>query len=154
MKLFKAMYAFWQTLRVHDCEHVRVTTTPGQPATSAFCPDCGYRVLMRWTLCRCRTCGSKRHPKIQLDGRISPMYRYCQHCGQTDYQIIKRDKINVHEMPYAILTKDVDYGDERVNPSPRAASNPFELPPLRQRSSVVDGEVLGKREFVRPLHSS
>lgn len=143
MQFLKALYAFYQTLLSHECEHTRVTSTPGQPAKAGYCPDCGYKVAMVWTLCRCRTCGSKRHPKKQIDGRVSTLYKFCQHCGESDFQIIKKEKINIHEMPYALLTKEIDYAEERI-PSPKRAANPFELP----RLDIVEGEVVRKREFI------
>lgn len=143
MQLLKALYAFYQTLFGSECEHHRVQAVAGEANKSGFCPDCGYKVLLMWTLCRCRTCGSKRHPRQGMDGRIAPLYRYCQHCGEADYQVIKRDKINVHEMTYAILTKEIDYSEERVS-KPKRAHNPFELHP---GLNIVEGEVLHK-EYV------
>ena len=141
--MFKALIAFYQTLFGGDCDHKRVQAAPGQANRSGYCPDCGYKILLLWTLCRCRTCGSKRHPSKGMDGRIRPLYRYCQHCGQSDYQIIKREKINVHEMPYAILCKEIDYREERII-SPRRSKNPFEL---YKGLNIVEGEVLSK-EYV------
>lgn len=151
MQLIKALAAFYQTLFYRDCEHQRVTTRPGHPACDSYCPDCGYKVLLRWTLCRCRTCGSRRHPKLGADGRISALYRYCQHCGQTDYQIVKKDKINVHEMPYALLTKEVDYSEDRLN-RPKRADNPFEAV---KGLDIVEGEVLRSEQayYSRKSHA-
>lgn len=140
MQLLKALAAFYQMLWRAECEHRRM---PGQGDKSGYCPDCGYKVVLLWTLCRCRTCGSKRYPTQGLDGRIRPLYRYCQHCGQPDYQIIKRQKIHGHEMPYAILSREIDYTEERLS-KPKRAPNPFELRPC---FNVVEGEVL-KREYV------
>jgi len=81
-----------------------------------------------------------------MDGRISPLYRYCQHCGQTDFQLIKRDRIHVHEMPYALLIKEIDYTEER-KPSPkRQANNPFDL--SERTLDIVEGEVLQRSEQV------
>lgn len=148
MLLIKAFNAFYQTLFGGECEHKRVQAVPGQANKSGYCPDCGYKILLMWTLCRCRTCGSKRHPTQGMDGRIRTLYRYCQHCGQADYQILKRDKINVHEMPYAILTKEVDYSEERLS-NPKRAHNPFEL---HKGLNIVEGEVLNK-EYVPFNHS-
>lgn len=145
MLLFKALAAFYQTLFGGECEHKRVQPAPGLGNRSGYCPDCGYKILLLWTLCRCRTCGSKRHPARGMDGRgrIRPLYRYCQHCGQADYQIIKREKINMHEMPYAILTKEIDYREERIV-NPKRAHNPFEL---HKGLNIVEGKVLN-REYV------
>ena len=144
MQLFKAIYAFWRTLFACECEHKRVTSMPGQPAMASYCPDCGYRVVMVWTLCRCRTCGSKRNPKKSIDGHVAPLYRYCRQCGEAEYQIIKKSKINVYEMPYAILCKEIDYAEQRLGSPSRPGFNPFESPP---GAKIVDGEVIRKREF-------
>jgi NMD protein affecting ribosome stability and mRNA decay len=145
MQLFKALTAFYQTLFYRECEHKRVTARTGESAHSGFCPDCGYKILLMWTLCRCRTCGSKRHPKIGVDGRISALYKYCQHCGQADYQIIKKDRINVHEMVYAILTKEIDYSEERLPNPKKRQPNPFEA---YRGLDIVEGEVLSRSERV------
>lgn len=149
MQLFRAIVAFWQTLLTRECEHKRLTAVPGQPGKSGYCPDCGYKVAILWTLCRCRTCGSKRHPRQSLDGRVSPLYKYCQHCGQSDYQLIKKDRINVHEMPYAILNKEINYVEERLG-NPRKAPNPFEM---YGKLDIVEGEVLHKQEIITPKGS-
>jgi NMD protein affecting ribosome stability and mRNA decay len=143
MQLCKALYAFWRTLFARECEHKRVAPIPGQPARSAYCPDCGYKIAIMWTLCRCRTCGSKRHPKQNIDGHVSTLYRYCQHCGEANYQIVKKDRINVHEMPYAVLCKEIDYAEERLG-NPKRAPNPFEA---YRGGPIVEGEVLRKEEF-------
>lgn len=147
MQLLRALAAFYQTLFYRDCEHKRVAgistqSGSGGSAHSGYCPDCGYKVLLRWTLCRCRTCGSKRHPKLGMDGRVSTLYKYCQHCGQADYQIIKKEKLNVHEMPYVILSKEIDYAEERL-PNPKRAANPFEA---YRGLDIVEGEVLKRSE--------
>ena len=88
MSIAKAAYAFYINLFERDCEHKQVTAKPGTHNAVGHCPDCGYKIAMLWTLVRCRTCGAKRHPKTAIDGRVSPLYRYCQHCGEHDYQII------------------------------------------------------------------
>lgn len=144
MRLLKALAAFYQTLFFRECEHPHVTSKPGESTNSGFCPDCGYKILMMWTLCRCRTCGSKRHNRLSADGRVSTLYKYCQHCGQGDYQIIKKDRINVHEMPYALLTKEIDYSEERLS-NPKRAANPFEA---YRKLDIVEGEVLHRSEQV------
>jgi hypothetical protein len=145
MQLGKALAAFYSALFNSDCEHPRVAPRGQANTHTAFCPDCGYKVRALWSLCRCRTCGSKRQPKRSMDGRVSPLYRYCQHCGQTDFQLIKKDRINVHEMPYALLTKEVDYTEERQL-SPKPLSNPFEA--AYRNLDIVEGEVLHRSEEV------
>ena len=155
MQLFRALAAFYTALFNSDCEHPRVappgmTPDGSSKLHSSFCGDCGYKIRALWSICRCRTCGSKRQPKRGMDGRVSPLYRYCQHCGQTDFQLIKRDRINVHEMPYALLTKEIDYTEERQASPKRPANNPFEF--SARTLDIVEGEVLNRSEqvFSRP----
>ncbi len=162
MQIIKALAAFYTALVHQDCEHPRVAP-PGSSCRSGhnqahatetpstYCEDCGYKVRALWSICRCRTCGGKRQPKRGMDRRIRPLYRYCQHCGQTDFQLIKKDRINVHEMPYALLTKEIDYTEER-QPSPKRAANPF-VAAYRQLD-IVEGEVLHRSEevFSRSQH--
>lgn len=145
MQLFKALAAFYTALFNSDCEHPRVAPRGEGTPHAAFCTDCGYKVRAMWSICRCRTCGSKRQPKRGMDGRVSPLYRYCQHCGQTDFQLIKKDRINVHEMPYALLTKEIDYTEER-QPSPKRSPNPFEA--AYRNLDIVEGEVLHRSEEI------
>src|SRR5690242_10790418 len=144
MQLFKAVAAFYSALFNSDCDHPLVAPPGAAPDGSSrpyktFCPDCGYKIRALWSLCRCRTCGAKRQPKQGMDGRVRPLYRYCQHCGQTDFQLIKRDRIHAYEMPYAILTKEIDYTEERMA-TPKRPANPFEAP--TRTLDIVEGEVL------------
>ncbi len=142
MQFLKALHAFYYNLFERECQHKQVTATPGTQNRSGYCPDCGYKIVLLWTLCRCRTCGSKRLPKTTPDGRVTTLYKYCQHCGQADYQIIKRDKINAHEMQYAILSKEIDYAEERLTQRKRP-DNPFEI---YDKLNIVEGEVIRKSE--------
>ena len=49
-------------------------------------------------------------------------------------------------MPYAVLSKDVDYSEERLEERKRPDHNPFEIFSAKG-TGVVDGEVVSKREF-------
>ncbi len=145
MRLFKALYAFYQELVGQPCEHPRVQV--GQSGN--YCPDCGYKIQMLWAILRCRTCGSKRLPKKHLDGKITPLERYCKHCGATDYQLIQRKKLHVHELTYAVALKEVDYlSEEDTTPIRPAAPNPFRH--VGVSFDVVDGEVLRKQTTLQP----
>ena len=152
MRLFKAVAAFCAALLTHDeCDHPHVapsgTSSSGtRKSSAAFCTQCGYKIMALWSLCRCRTCGGKRQPRRGMDGKIRPLYRYCQHCGQTDFQLIKRERIHAHELPYAILTKEIDYTEERRTTPQQAArsDNPFEA--AYRTLNIVEGEVLRREE--------
>lgn len=147
MRLMRAIYAFYRQLFGGECEHPRLRdkmTSGDKPC--AFCPDCGYRVAMMWALVRCRNCVAKRTPKKNLDSSVGPMFRYCEHCGSTDFQIIKKTRLHAHEMPYAVMSAEIDYTDERPHQKEYAPKeNPFAA---YSTSPVVEGEVLNS-EYVR-----
>ena len=141
MRLVRAFYAFCRHLFGAECEHAKLRDkfTHGHKA-GGFCTDCGYKVAMMWAMLRCRNCVAKRTPRKNLDGSIGPMYRYCEHCGSTDFQIIKKSKLHSHEMPYAVMCAEVDYSEEQPRKKVYAApkTNPF----AAYSGSVVDGEVV------------
>lgn len=137
MRLVTAFYAFFKALLHTDCAHERINRNQ----SGSYCPDCGYQVHVTWTMLRCRKCTAKRLPRKDLDGSVVPMYHFCQHCGTHDTQIVKKVNINPHEMPYAILTKDVDYLNDTIRPVERP-HNPFEV--LSKEAKVFDGEVVKK----------
>lgn len=150
MRVLKAMYAFYKQLFFQSCTHERVT----KDKSGSFCPDCGYQVKVIWNMLRCRTCGTKRHPRQELDGVISPIFKYCQHCGGHDVQLLKRHKINAHEMGYAIAIKEIDYTESKPLSAQEAnaryghCKNPFEN--LGHTPRVVNGEVLKKTVTLTP----
>ncbi len=151
MQLLKAFYAFYRTLFNSPCEHPHVTMGVGEDKSAgSFCRDCGYQVRLRWTFCRCRTCGSKRSPKQELDGCVSPLFRYCQHCGQADFQIINKPKIHAYELPYAILLKEIDYSETPLHASKRDYQNAYNPFNIYQKLNIVEGELLGKEETIVP----
>lgn len=159
VKLVRALYAFYRQLVGGECEHARLRDqcTSGKK-TGTFCPDCGYNVQMLWAMVRCRNCIGKRIPRKNLDGTVAPMYRYCEHCGSTDFQVIKKPRLAAYEMPYAVMCAEVDYSEGRqptgANPlppkeyrSPRynRLNNPFAI--FSGENNIVDGEVI-RSEFV------
>lgn len=146
MRLVRALYAFYRHLFGAECEHphLRDKMTHGEQC-GGFCPDCGYKVAMKWAMVRCRNCVSKRTPKKNLDGSIGPMYRYCEHCGSTDFQVIKKAKLHAHEMPYAVMSAEVDYSDEQ--PRKKVYTPPKENPFAAFANNVVEGEVV-KSEYL------
>lgn len=150
MRILQAFAAFCQALRADECEHSALTSRRDGDVCSSYCPDCGYKVLLLWTLCRCRTCGSRRIPKRGLDGGISPQHRYCRHCGQSDYRIVKKRRLTIHEIPYAVLTPEVDYTEESFPPPEcktrrREVNNPFTA--ASTGPHVVEGTVLHRKEW-------
>lgn len=156
MPLVKALYAFYRQLFETECTHRLVKPIPG----GSICPECGYRIQIMWHLLRCRCCGSKRHTKMMPDKSIRPLFKYCQHCGGTDVQLIKRGQIHVYEVPYAVCSKEVDYTEPiahnvQFRYQQYAQQNPFE--PIKKyatspqyKGDVVEGVVLKKSESIRP----
>ena len=143
MGLLRAFYAFYRALVVTVCTHPN-TGTKGE--NSGFCPDCGYKVRLRWNLCRCRTCGARRGVHIALDGQISPKERYCSQCGNHEYRLVQKEKIHGYELPYAALTREIDYLDQCINTgfkSSKATSNPFG----KSHFDVVEGVMLRSEEL-------
>ena len=110
MRVYKAFCTFYKELLEEECQHQRVKTGK----KSNYCPDCGYKVQVVWTQVRCRGCGSKRVPKKRIDGRVEPMYKYCRHCGCSEFRLIKRSGIHAHEVNYSVVQKEVDYRDDEV----------------------------------------
>lgn len=143
--IFRGVSAFCASISGKECAHERVS----QHKHGAFCPDCGYQIRMMWAIVRCRTCGVKRLPKPGMDGRVSPLYKYCQDCGAVEYRIIKKEKIHAHEMAFALSCREVDYSE---GGSPAAAEKPVPdgnlKNPFLRAFDVVEGEVLGSR-YVR-----
>jgi hypothetical protein len=60
----------------------------------------------------------------EADGRIRARHRYCPHCGQEGYRLVRKERIHLHEMPYAVLTRDIDDREGESVPDKRTR-NPF-----------------------------
>ena len=140
MELYRALYAFYHQLVSRECDHSRVQL--GQ--NHAFCPDCGYKITLQWTLLKCRQCDSKRVPKKTPDGRIVPLHKYCRHCGSSDSRLVKRERIDAYDLLYAISTKEIDYSEERKPAWERpVTAQPSARAP--QSLDIVEGQVIRKR---------
>jgi DNA-directed RNA polymerase subunit RPC12/RpoP len=156
LDLYKALYAFYKTLVDKDCEHTRVHM--GQNA--CFCPDCGYKVLMKWSFVRCRDCDAKRIPRRLPDGKIAPLHKYCRHCGSSSYRLVKRDFIEAFELLYGLLVKEIDYTEERRPVEPVHTKGEQDPLPLNKEAigktafDVVDGQVIRKRYFTKTPSSA
>ncbi|MEB3288184.1 MAG: hypothetical protein VKJ04_11870 [Vampirovibrionales bacterium] len=152
-RLLELYHALWE----RPCPHTHLTSS----SQGGICPDCGYRVKNVWHLLRCRHCGTRRQAKLTFDLRIRPLRKYCAHCGANDYQLIKRHKIHVYEMNYALCLKEIDYSDLSPSAAPvhfkyrdYASHNPFEKPYASKSgfktSTVYEGQVVKKTELTRP----
>ncbi len=86
----------------HECKHTHIPLD----ADEAYCPDCGALVHNKWYIIRCSCCNIKRSSHLEYN-EIKPDTKYCQNCGGTDFYIQKFDKINLTDINYAILKKEV-----------------------------------------------
>lgn len=46
-----------------------------------YCPDCGKKVVCRWIVIKCKSCGHYRTPLIDRAANIKPAKKYCFFCG-------------------------------------------------------------------------
>ncbi len=156
MGLSKAVLAFYHHLVHEPCDHARAGLSKGK----AFCPDCGYRVKLLWMQVKCRQCDSRRIPRKMFDGAIEPLHKYCRHCGSSEVRLVKKLKIDAHEVNYSVAVKETDYSEE---PRPQAPGSfhpdpdfypQFKGVNTRSRNQrpysgpsldIVEGEVIRKR---------
>ena len=149
VQLLKAIYAFCDALLTRECEHPRINNLQ----SGCFCPDCGYKIKVVWTIVRCRTCASRRLPRKTPDGKVKPTFRYCQHCGSSEYQLLHKQRLHVHELMYAIAIKEIDYSTDEKSALGEFESAPNLHNPFRKTRAnfdVVEGEVLRKESRVYP----
>ncbi len=109
LSISKAFYAFYNELVQQDCAHTRVNLGK----RSCFCPDCGYKVKLLWAQVKCRGCNSRRVPKKSFDGSVEALHKYCRYCGASDVRLVKKEKIEGHELVYSVALKEVDYAEEK-----------------------------------------
>ncbi len=46
-----------------------------------YCPDCGKRVVRKWAIIKCKSCGHYRKPQIDIYETVKPEKKYCFFCG-------------------------------------------------------------------------
>lgn len=146
MDLAQAMYCFYRYLAAPQCAHPHVSFY----RKAGYCPDCGYKIKLLWTFVRCRKCGAKRIPRQQIDGSVVPLQKYCIHCGTTDYCLVKKEKIEAHDLLYCVAGKEIDYSAESGEEDVFLRSNhpsPFHLKPEHIKPEIVEGYVVRKVEL-------
>jgi hypothetical protein len=165
LKLFSALYAFYQSLFSRDCDHPYIQ--PGKKAQAPFCPDCGYKVACAWMQVKCRDCDSRLLPRKLLDGKIKPMMKHCAHCGSKDFKLVQVEAITSHELYLSVAVKTIDYTEERKSFISGGANKSMsqtmsnKIPPVQNpfesKSSpfdVVDGQVLRTRYYSQSTQSA
>lgn len=92
-----------------------------------------------------------------FDGTVEPLHKYCRHCGSADVRLVKKLKIDAHEVNYSVAVKEIDYSEENPLPSNRQSLKPnpdfypqfkgFNTRTRQQGSSldIVEGEVIRTR---------
>ncbi len=151
LSISKAFYAFYNELIQQDCAHLRVNISK----SACFCPDCGYKVKLLWAQVKCRGCNSRRVPKKSFDGSVSPLHKYCRYCGAGDVRLVKKNKIESHELAYSVALKEVDYTEEKRNDKKISAHTGsstasdfirmFNTRFTSQPTDIHEGEVIRKR---------
>jgi hypothetical protein len=139
---FKAVAAFFNVLAHQSCHHtgVQLQQPAGKsPMAGVRCTHCGYKIKLVWVMLKCHGCSAKRHPKpaagyinetVPIDTQFSALTPCCRHCGSSGIKVSKRDAIDAHDLPYALLLKEVDYRDE-VEPDHVPAMQPTLTSPAK-----------------------
>lgn len=91
-----------------DCPHTNITPD----MKGGYCTDCGKYVENQWFITRCNCCGIK-HQTIFTKGKIKPETRYCKNCGSNSYSVERLDKINIVDINYAIIIKQIINNERR-----------------------------------------
>lgn len=73
---FPLLYAFLNWL-LH-CKHLKLPWREGK----CFCPECGKVLIIHWLVIRCAECGARRAGRY-CGFSIYPLYRCCEHCGES-----------------------------------------------------------------------
>lgn len=146
MTLLKAIAAVLRVcFGLGECTHAHVAVNQGP----SFCPDCGYRIKVEWLFVQCRGCNAKRLPQNTVLGGIQPLHPYCRHCGHEGFKLVKKQRIEVYELMYALSIKSVLY--EELPDTPAAAegirSNPFQTQAFMEPGKVYEAEVVQKTEI-------
>ncbi len=76
---------------------------------AAYCPDCGEYVQNHWFITRCSCCGVKQKT-ILLKGKISADAKFCKNCGNNIFSVEKLKKINLVDINYAVVIKQIIKG--------------------------------------------
>ena len=62
-----------------------------------------------WLVLRCSKCDSKVIPML-INATVSPVNKYCKHCGCEEFYFEKKDYIDRLDTIYALYSKDVKEG--------------------------------------------
>lgn len=85
-----------------SCTHEKITPDK----ISGYCPDCGEYVKNQWYMTRCECCGIKQKTSV-VRGKISTDTKYCRNCGNSSFIVEELSGINIVNINYAIVLKQV-----------------------------------------------
>ncbi len=143
MNFLKAFKAFWRViLEGGGCEHLQINLLQ----LPTICPDCKYQVKIQWILIFCQNCHAKRVPRKTSLGDIKPVFQFCRHCGQAEYQLVRKDRIEAYELVYAVCVKSTANVDEPVSHESPIQS-PFYTSAQIEGQEIYEAEVVSKREY-------
>lgn len=145
MTILKAMAAFLRVcFGVGECLHAHVALNQGP----SFCPDCGYQVKVEWLFVQCRGCNAKRIPQHTVLSGIRPLHPYCRHCGHEGFKLVKKHRIEIYELMYALSVKSILYEElpDAAAASDAAHRKPFQTHVFMEPGGVFEAEVVGKTE--------
>lgn len=91
------------------CAHEKV-----YPKNSGmYCPDCGKQVKIFWQITRCNCCSSKRRSHLSR-GNLIPAEKFCTKCGDSDFYIEKKEKVEFFDYEYAVIIKEEVRDDKNI----------------------------------------
>lgn len=79
-----------------------------------YCPDCGEKIVQKWAIIRCKTCGHYRKPVIDNFNKIKPAKKYCFNCGSITWDVQYYFESTIPEKMKVIAVKQV-FKDEENN---------------------------------------
>lgn len=96
------LFSLFELFAPAKCAHEQIT--PDMDA--GYCPDCGEYIENEWFITRCDCCGLKQKTFIKR-GKVVPSTKFCKNCGNNSFFVEKLHKINLVDVNYAVLLKQV-----------------------------------------------
>ena len=88
--------------RKTSCNHEQINPN----MIAGYCPDCGEYVKNQWYITRCECCGIKQKTSV-MRGKISADTKFCRNCGSSSFIVEELNEINIVDINYAIVLKQV-----------------------------------------------
>lgn len=94
------MFSFRKT--TSSCRHERITLDK----KAGYCPDCGQYIENKWYITRCACCGVKQKTTV-MRGKVSADTKFCRNCGCSSFKIEELEGIDIVNIHYAIVLKQI-----------------------------------------------